>query len=240
MQERAAATRQSVLIAAAQLFEQRGYAATSIADVAKASGYTSGAIYFHFASKEDLAFSLVEEHFARWPPLVEKSLACDASALDRLVCLSFVVAREFRDDLIVRAGNRLWTEHRSISTELPRPFVGWIATVTEFLALARRQEELLPHVDVARAARVIISAFFGTHTVSDALCNRRDIEASLADLWLLLLPALRPTPATGLREQVEQARLLLDGPSRSPRMAPLSPAAGTSSCVRVRASDEPR
>src|ERR1044072_8398318 len=46
-QERAVQTRLQVLEAAALLFDQRGYAGTSIKDVADEVGMTKGAVYFH-------------------------------------------------------------------------------------------------------------------------------------------------------------------------------------------------
>lgn len=201
MQERAETTRKAVLIAAARLFEERGYAGTSISDVARASGYTSGALYFHFGSKEDLARSLVEAHFARWPSLITHCLRREGDVLARLVALSLAVAREFRDDPVVRAGNRLWHERLTISAELPRPFTGWISTIADVLEQALRAGELDGGVDVARAARTVVSAFFGIHTVSDALCDRQDIEERVLDMWRLVLPALqaRPDPEGCLR-----------------------------------------
>ncbi|MHC5908868.1 ScbR family autoregulator-binding transcription factor [Streptomyces sp. S6] len=194
MQERAETTRKAVLVAAAALFEEHGYAGTSISDVAKYSGYTSGALYFHFGSKEELARRLVEAHFAHWPPVVARCLEQDGSALERLVLLSLDVARQFRDNLLVRAGNRLWNERHAISAEMPVPFVGWINTVGGVLEEALRAGELNPAVDVPRAARTVIAAFFGTHTVSDALCHREDVEEAVLDMWRLLLPALQTVP----------------------------------------------
>ncbi|WP_416970741.1 ScbR family autoregulator-binding transcription factor [Streptomyces sp. 4F14] len=194
MQERAETTRKAVLVAASRLFEEYGYAGTSISDVARASGYTSGALYFHFGSKEDLARSVVEAHFTHWPPVVADCLERDGSALERLVLLSFEVAREFRDNHVVRAGNRLWNERHAISTQLPPPFVGWITTVAEILAQSRAAGELSPAVDIPRAARTVIGAFFGTHTVSDALTRRADVEEAVTDMWRLLLPALQTHP----------------------------------------------
>lgn len=57
--ESKAHTRQRLLDEAGRLFYERGYAATSLEHVAEAAGVTKGAIYRHFASKEDLFFELV-------------------------------------------------------------------------------------------------------------------------------------------------------------------------------------
>jgi len=53
-------TRQRLLAEAQRLFRERGYAATSLEQIAEAAEVTKGAIYGHFASKEDLMISALE------------------------------------------------------------------------------------------------------------------------------------------------------------------------------------
>jgi AcrR family transcriptional regulator len=53
-------TRQRLLTEAQRLFRERGYAATSLEQIAEAAEVTKGAIYGHFASKEDLMLSALE------------------------------------------------------------------------------------------------------------------------------------------------------------------------------------
>jgi AcrR family transcriptional regulator len=53
-------TRQRLLAEAQRLFRERGYAATSLEQIAEAAEVTKGAIYGHFASKEDLLLSAIE------------------------------------------------------------------------------------------------------------------------------------------------------------------------------------
>jgi AcrR family transcriptional regulator len=192
MQGRARTTRRSLLEAAAQLFDERGYCGTSISDISTLSGRTSGSIYFHYASKEKLALAVVEGHFATWPELIGRYRQPGVPALERLIALSFAVARAFRDDVVVRAGARLWMERKAIDAPLPPPFVGWIGTVTELLEEARADGSYTAAIDPASAADGVVCAFFGVHTVSDALDGRAGIEDRLYGLWLLLLPGLRP------------------------------------------------
>ena len=53
-------TRQRLLTQAQRLFRERGYAATSLEQIAEAAEVTKGAIYGHFASKEDLMLTAME------------------------------------------------------------------------------------------------------------------------------------------------------------------------------------
>ncbi|WP_291194948.1 TetR family transcriptional regulator [Hyphomonas sp.] len=50
----AAETRETILRVAGELFAERGYQATSIADIASAAGATKGAVFHHFKSKDEL------------------------------------------------------------------------------------------------------------------------------------------------------------------------------------------
>lgn len=57
--------KREILRAALTLFGERGLAATSIRDIADASGYTNPALYKHFVGKEELAQYLFEQCHAR-------------------------------------------------------------------------------------------------------------------------------------------------------------------------------
>ncbi len=54
-------TRQQILDSSLRLFSQRGFASTTVRDIARAVGITDAAIYYHFNSKRELMEALVEE-----------------------------------------------------------------------------------------------------------------------------------------------------------------------------------
>ena len=54
-------TRKQILDASLRLFSQKGFARTSVRDIAQAAGITDAAIYYHFASKRELFEALFEE-----------------------------------------------------------------------------------------------------------------------------------------------------------------------------------
>jgi len=60
----AAARREVIAAAAAELFAEHGYRGTSIEEIAGRSGVTPPVVYEHFASKVDLYRALLELHFA--------------------------------------------------------------------------------------------------------------------------------------------------------------------------------
>jgi AcrR family transcriptional regulator len=89
-------TRQRVLAEAQRLFRERGYAATSLEQIAEAAEVTKGAIYGHFASKEDLMLGALEA-----APAPDYSATLDDQALpprERLAKFGRAVAAEAAGD----------------------------------------------------------------------------------------------------------------------------------------------
>ena len=59
--ERSAATRAALLAAARQLFAERGFNGAGREEIARRAGVTRGALYHHFARKQDLFVAVVED-----------------------------------------------------------------------------------------------------------------------------------------------------------------------------------
>ncbi|MEV7972778.1 helix-turn-helix domain-containing protein [Cellulomonas sp. NPDC089187] len=59
--ERVEQTRAELLAAAASAFAERGYEGASVGEIAAQAGYTKGAVYAHFGSKEEMLHALVAE-----------------------------------------------------------------------------------------------------------------------------------------------------------------------------------
>ncbi|MCP9989295.1 TetR/AcrR family transcriptional regulator [Streptomyces albogriseolus] len=196
LQERARATRRSLLEAAACLFAQQGYASTSVNDISARSGRTSGSVYFHYASKEGIAQAVVREGFATWPSLVPRYDDPSVPPLERLVALSYDIARALTEDSLTRAGARLWAERHTINANLPDPFGLWTTAVTRLLAQARAGGYLAAGVRPAATARTLVRAFYGFCTLTEALEGSHALTGRLADWWQLTLPALQRDPRT--------------------------------------------
>src|ERR1700691_2859486 len=60
-QVRTEETQAKILNAAEALFAEQGFEKTQLEEVAARAGYTRGAIYAHYASKEDLFLALMEQ-----------------------------------------------------------------------------------------------------------------------------------------------------------------------------------
>ena len=114
--ERREQTRDDLIAAADRRFVQGGFHATSLDQIAADAGYTKGAVYSNFASKEDLFFAVYERRAAVAEAQMAELFEADpAAGLDRIS--ADTSARRDRDD-------------------------GWLAVFFEFWAHVIRHPEL--------------------------------------------------------------------------------------------------
>ncbi|MEU8792974.1 TetR/AcrR family transcriptional regulator [Streptomyces sp. NPDC048643] len=78
-QERAVRTREALIEAAAHLFDRDGYEVTSLAAVTAKAQVSAGALYFHFATKADLANAVTHTALTRLRQITGAPTATPAS-----------------------------------------------------------------------------------------------------------------------------------------------------------------
>lgn len=93
MTERTAeGTRTRILDIAADLFRTRGYAGTSIADIAAGLGTSKAALYYHFRSKEEILDALLADSLAVYARIAEAAATGTATGEDLLGAFIDMVA----------------------------------------------------------------------------------------------------------------------------------------------------
>ena len=136
--ERREQTRQELLSAAEACFVTRGFHASSVDEVADRAGYTKGAVYSNFASKEDLFLAVYERRVERVLTEVVPGLrrAGAEQAFDRLATAT--IERRDRDDGWLAVFFEFWA-HTLRHPELRERFAAVHARFLEPLADAVRQ-----------------------------------------------------------------------------------------------------
>jgi AcrR family transcriptional regulator len=114
LRERYDRRQQEVVLAAAQVFAQRGYDRTSMQELAEAMGLAAGALYHYFGGKEQLLIRICDQLM---DPLLERarSLLADddpaAEQLRALVRLWVAHVVEHRDHMLVFQQERHLVDH---------------------------------------------------------------------------------------------------------------------------------
>ena len=74
-QEKREETRARLLAAAGTVFARHGLQAATLDEIAAEAGFTKGALYAHFASKEDLVLEMLDLRFAQRLEEIERAMA---------------------------------------------------------------------------------------------------------------------------------------------------------------------
>ncbi|WP_159615495.1 ScbR family autoregulator-binding transcription factor [Arthrobacter zhaoguopingii] len=190
IQQRARATRESILAGAAAVFEKEGYGTASLARVAEEASVTKGALYFHFRSKDELARAVIAAQHARG---VERSAAILTGGhppLESMILIIRGFAQDTLDEPIVRAGIRLTFEASAFGQDVAEPYRHWTEALESMTRAAQDEGWLHAGVDPGSFARLLVASVAGIQMVSDILAGRRDLLERIEDMWAFLLPGI--------------------------------------------------
>jgi AcrR family transcriptional regulator len=110
--ERRRLTREQLLVSAREVFEERGYADSSLEEIAERAGFTRKAVYSNFSGKAELLLEIVERRFQSHIDQVEAIIAeapAERAAFDIGSVFSAYFSRE-------RAWEQLFHEFCSVAS----------------------------------------------------------------------------------------------------------------------------
>ena len=101
-QEGKETTRRRILDAAEEVFSEKGYHGSAVDDIVRASSTSKGSFYFHFPSKQEIFFALVDRLVVALAHSTEEAIGRENGALAKVTAALDTVFRTF-------------TRHRSLA-----------------------------------------------------------------------------------------------------------------------------
>ncbi|MER5294177.1 ScbR family autoregulator-binding transcription factor [Streptomyces pharetrae] len=212
-QERAIRTRNALIAAAAELFDQDGFEASSLAVISARAGVSSGALHFHFANKAALVDGVVDAAGERLQLITRHR---DALSLQVLIDASHDLMQGLARDVVLRAGFALSArpERTAAARDLRRDWQAWVEATVE---RAAREGALVPDVTPRDLAATVVAVAAGLETLGGG--DRRWLERStLTRFWALLLPCVVSPAARELFVALGRT-----GAESVPRAVPVAP-----------------
>lgn len=197
-------TRQRIVRCAAALLAEQGVLALNLADVVAAANVTKGALYFHFASKDDLIVGLEAEYDADSRRMLT-GIGREPDPMRRLVLLSFALLRRQLRTSLAKAHNRLMLAGLAphVQSQLPNPPIDWAEACRRWIRDADEAGQLVPGLDILAVSETFDDCLIGTVTSHHVEIRHVEPLQRLALLWrLFLLPGL--VRDDGLRRSLEQ------------------------------------
>ncbi|WIB76816.1 ScbR family autoregulator-binding transcription factor [Curtobacterium sp. MCPF17_002] len=178
--------RELILVAAAEEFDRAGFAAATVAGIARAAGVSQGALHFHFPTKLAMALAVIDEQNARTFDVVSHT---DTSPTAALIAASKSIADLLRTDPIVRAGIRLSLERGEFAAATVSFYEQWIAGIVDVFRLAIASGELRTELSAEQLGATLVPYFTGVQLVSDVRTGRADLYSAVSTMWRVVLSA---------------------------------------------------
>jgi AcrR family transcriptional regulator len=186
-----ASRRGEILAAAKACFAREGFHATSMRDIYRECGLSPGAVYNHFASKEDFVLALGEERL-RDAHARREALELIEDPIEALRLLAAGTREELvrEEDLLVDlqlAGEAL--RNQAIAEVSRQTFEAMLETVVGLMHRAQSTGHLDRSVDTDALGRVLIGIFQGV-VVQTAIGIPPERERHIQAVRTLLAPVL--------------------------------------------------
>ena len=160
-------TKARIIEKSANLFNQRGYAAVSIADIMQATGLKKGGIYNHFQSKEELALAAFDYAVDLVTQRVWNAVKQEQNAIARLKAL-VKVHLDYIDNPPLPGGCPImnsaleWDDTNSLLRDKTQKAMNsWRNLIIRIVEKGIKKGEIKPDLESDAIATIIISSLEG-------------------------------------------------------------------------------
>jgi AcrR family transcriptional regulator len=157
-------TREALLSHSLRLVASRGFSRTSIDHIGRAAGVTKGAMYWHFASKDDLFLAILDRIRERWQQVVHAPVSARQTPTERLVQLFESYGELFRGspDICLFLQQALLDQHnRKYSALVAQVFAKTARFIAGIIDEGKSAGEIRRKVDSMTVAHMILGMLAG-------------------------------------------------------------------------------
>ncbi|MEH2227528.1 TetR/AcrR family transcriptional regulator [Nostoc sp.] len=160
-------TKTRILEQAAELFNQQGYAGSSMSDIMRVTGLQKGGIYNHFQSKDDLALQAFDFAIARIKQHTRFALRSKHHAVERLQAIIGVFS-SFAENPPIKGGCPLLNTavesddaHPALRERAKQAMNSWLHLICRIIETGIEKGEIRPEVSADEIATIIIATLEG-------------------------------------------------------------------------------
>ena len=185
---KAEATKARIIQQSAVVFNQKGYAGSSMADIMQATGLKKGGIYNHFASKDELALAAFDYAVSLISQRIWSVVRTKRNAVDRLDALVSSYLTYIDDPPIVGGCPILNTAIETDDTDSPlrdralAAINSWRSLIVKIVEKGIKKGEIEATVEADTIATIIICNIEGAMMMSKLEKNPVHLRRAIAHL----------------------------------------------------------
>lgn len=187
MKSKGETSREKILESAKKLFNNKGFNATTISDLVDATGMQKGSLYFHFDSKDEIAFEVLKEATKDFISFLDTVLdgnnpgmALDnffRAALEKHISTGFVGGCIFGNTALEMSDTNL-----EFAKMIEDVFDSWIQKISNVVKRAQDIGQIRDDIHYAQLAGYIVGAIEGGIMISRLKKDERPMRATIDTL----------------------------------------------------------
>jgi TetR/AcrR family transcriptional regulator, transcriptional repressor for nem operon len=182
-------TRSHIIHQAAEVFNQYGYARTSLADLMQATGLKKGGIYNHFASKDELAIAAFDYSVGLIQQRYAEALRAPRLAVDRLYVVVDTFCKGVVSEPVLKGGCPLMNTaidsddaHEGLRLRAQMAMNRWRTMLRKIVVYGQKHGEILATVEADEVATIVIATLEGAVMMSGLYGDRTYLESARSHL----------------------------------------------------------
>jgi TetR/AcrR family transcriptional repressor of nem operon len=180
-------TRRRIVGHATQLIYEKGYSKTTVEEVIEAAGITKGSFYFHFPSKEELGYAVIENASSHILEKIEEALERPGLTPYRRIeamlkeIQGIVEAADCsRGCILGNLALEMSHTHPGFRERIAQAFKGWSSLIAGELEEMKREGELPPDFDCSAYADFALSSLEGGIMMSKVTMDPAPMRNSIS------------------------------------------------------------
>lgn len=198
-QPRSERTRQLIIETAAPIFNKKGYAGTSMADLTSATGLTKGSIYGNFKDKNDVAVNAFKHNIDLIFDFFSKELKAAGSTLDKLLAYPrgfrkiYPMILAYGGCPILNTGVEADDTHAVLRKMAVDVLARWKKSIVVLIAKGIEEGHIDASTDAQSTAEILISLMEGGSVLAK-VTGEASYMLNAIDTTETMIESLRRTP----------------------------------------------
>ncbi len=191
-ESKAERTRRFIIEKVAPVFNRKGYTATSLNDLTKATGLSKGSIYGNFDNKDEVALAAFEYNIEFINTNLKKAVADAVTFREKLLAYPKTF-REIYGKVIAGGGCPIVNTavdsselHGPLQRRVREEILRWKQALITIIDKGMRQREFSSYIDSEQTAMVMICLTEGGYSMSRATGDNTFFESALAEMEIII------------------------------------------------------
>lgn len=186
-------TKQFIIESTAAIFNEKGYAGTSLTDLTNATKLTKGSIYGNFTNKDEVALAAFDYNFNRVILYLRERILTKENSIDRLLVYPTV----YRDFLripfyksgcpILNTSTEADDTHPQLKDKASKALTFWKESIENQIKRGIERNEIKADTNSSEFALVLMSIIEGAIMIAKATDNSNDLKSTMNFLEKLIL-----------------------------------------------------